>query len=99
MRKCVWLGLLLCAWVCSTLTGCGLISWVMGTTPETADDPPIKTIINFLGTIPGIGTAIGTGLAVARWGWVEIAHKKLINEGKKDDNNDGVDDALQKPPA
>jgi hypothetical protein len=102
MRKCTFFGLLLVAWAVSTLTGCavvkGALDWFMGTSPETADEPPIKTVISFLQTIPGIGTAIATGLGVSRWGWVEYSHAKLIREGKKDDNNDGVDDALQKPP-
>lgn len=103
MRKC-WLFALLLMWCCLSLTGCaavqGALAWLMGTTPETVDEPPIKAVINFLQTIPGIGTAIASGLAVGRWGWVEVAHRKLIAAGKKDDNNNGVDDALEtKPPA
>jgi hypothetical protein len=45
----------------------------------------------------GIGTAVAAALGVGRWGWVEIARAKLLKEGKKDDNYNGVDDALEKP--
>jgi hypothetical protein len=102
MRKCTFFGMLLTMWAVSTLTGCALVqavmNAVMGTSPETVNDPPIQHIINFLQTIPGIGTAIATGLGIGRWGWVEIKHAQLIKEGKKDDNLNGVDDALEKPP-
>lgn len=84
-------------WCCACLAGCGLISAIMGTSPETAQDPPIQHIINFLGTLPGIGTMVASGLGVARWGWVEVQHSKLISAGKKDANNNGVDDDLEKP--
>jgi hypothetical protein len=69
----------------------------MGTTPETKDAPPINTVIGFLTTIPGIGSLIAAGLGAARWGWVEVSHAKLIKAGKKDNNNNGVDDALETP--
>lgn len=99
MKRACWVAIFFAMWVCSTLTGCGLVSAIMGTTPETVDDPPIKHIINFLQTIPGIGTAAAAALGVGRWGWVEIARAKLLREGKRDDNYNGVDDALEKPPA
>lgn len=86
-------------WGLISLTGCAVLAALMGTTPATVEHPPIQQVINFLSTIPGIGTAIAAGLGVARWGWVEVAHAKLIKEGKKDDNNNGVDDAIEiKPP-
>jgi len=94
MRRFVWLLILVC-WCCLTLTGCGLMAAIMGTTPETKDAPPINSVIGFLQTIPGIGTAVAAGLGMARWAWVEKAHYDLIKAGKKDDNNNGVDDAIE----
>lgn len=99
MRRLI--GFMLVAWwCCGCLAGCGFIAWLMGTTPETVKDPPIQHVINFLTTLPGIGTMVVTALGVARWGWVEKAHFDLLKAGKKDANVNGVDDALeQAPPA
>lgn len=103
MKRACWASIFFALWVCSTMTGCALVESVLGplfgTTPQTADDPPVKHIINFLQTIPGIGTAIASGLGIGRWGWVEYKRAQLLKEGKKDDNYNGVDDALEKPPA
>ena len=86
-------------WGSACLAGCGVLSWLMGTTPETVKDPPIQHVINFLTTLPGIGTMVATGLGVVRWGWIEKAHSDLVKAGKKDANVNGVDDALEVPPA
>ena len=84
-------------WCCACLTGCGFVSWLMGTTPETVKDPPIQHVINFLTTLPGIGTMVASGLGVVRWGWIEKQHYDLVKAGKQDANVNGVDDALEKP--
>ena len=100
MNRFIWLGMLV-MWGLFTLTGCSVLAWFFGTAPGDSGQPgdsPVAAVIGFLQTIPGIGTAAAAALGVARWGWVEKRHYELVKEGKKDDNNNGIDDALERKP-
>ncbi len=61
---------------------------VIGTSPNS----PLETAAGFL-SIFGPWGAGAAGLI--RWGTVEYKHYALVKAGKKDDDNDGVED----PPA
>ena len=79
-----------------TMVGCAVLDAVFGTTPGTphsdGSTSPIAIGGSWLNTIiPGAAALAGA----ARWAYVEYKHNQLVKVGKKDDDNDGIDDATQ----
>lgn len=115
MRKCwvaVFFALWVCA--CASLTGCGLLaSFYEKPTdggPSTAET--VQSIVRYLpygdilASIIGVGgVAFGANRHMknrktqAENKTLREKHEQLLQEGKKDDDEDGVDDALQAPTA
>lgn len=97
MKRCLW-GCW--AFAIALLGGCGVLDAFFLPRPDGTPSTS-QGAEGVVGNIPGgYGTLIAGGLWLLRHGYVEIRHFQLIRAGKKDDNKNGVDDALEtRPPA